>query len=117
MTGQDNVIYIGINRSPCTSTDHLGNGSPSCSKGGGKLGCAERLIALVKGGFSHAAKTYPIKLVLEVRNIYGTGSNQEANSAKAIEAMVASGRIKCNSQRVATSNNFLGTGTAKLLSK
>lgn len=115
VTGSDNVIFVGINRSPCTSTDHCGNGSPSCDKGAGKTGCAERLIALVTGGFTHKGTAYSIKLIIQVRNIYGSDSDQQANSARAIEAMAATGRIACDQQRTATSEKFLGLAAAKKL--
>lgn len=117
IAGQENLIFIGINRSPCTSTDHMHNGSPSCGKAAGKLGCAERLIALVAHGFSHGGKTYPIKLQLQVRHVYGSDSMEGANSAKAIEAMIATGKITCDSQRIAESTTYRGTATAKAVSK
>lgn len=114
----DNLIFIGINRSPCTSTDYLGNGSPSCNKVGGALGCAERLIHLVTHGFAHGGTTYPIKLILSVRNLYGSTSAQQANSSEAIAAMIATGRILFDTQQLGgPSTRFQGTGAAKLLSK
>lgn len=114
-TTTDNVIHIGINRSPCTSTDHCGNGCPSCNKGPGASGCAERLIHLVTHGFTHGVLTYPIKLVISVRNLYGDSAEKQANSSMAIDAMNATGRIQCDSIRLAESTRFMGTKAAGML--
>lgn len=112
----DNTIFIGINRSSCTSTDHVGNGQPSSGKGLGALGCSERLINLVNHGFSHLGVTYPIRLVLSVRGVYGSNSDQEANSVRAMEAMVQTGRITIETQQLGgSSERFMGTSTAKKL--
>ena len=112
----DNTIFIGINRSPCTSTDHVGNGQPSSGKGLGALGCSERLINLVNHGFTHLGVTYPIRLVLSVRGVYGSNSDQEANSVRAMEAMVQTGRITIETQQLGgSSERFMGTSTAKKL--
>ncbi len=117
-TVHDNTIYIGINRSPCTSTDHVGNGQPSSGKGKGMgvLGCSERLINLVNHGFTHSGVTYPIRLDLSVRGVYGSNSDQEANSVRAMEAMVQTGRITIDTQQLGgSSERFMGTSTAKKL--
>ena len=112
----DNVIMLGINRSPCTSTDHCGNGSPSSGKPVGAAGCSERLIHLVTHGFVHGGTTYPIILHITYRNLYGSDKQKEANSAQALHAMTATNRISCETQQLGgPSEQFSGTSAAKIL--
>jgi hypothetical protein len=108
-----NTFFIGINRSPCTSTDHCGNGQPSSDKPNNGPGCAERLIALVTNGFKRGSKTYKIKLYISTRGIYGSNDSKKANSIRANEAMQQAG-IDIDLQRMGgTSTKFMGTGAMK----
>jgi len=110
----DNLLMIGINRSPCSSTDRAGNGQITCNKGG-TPGCAERLIHLAQHGFAHMGTTYPITVVLSFRQIYGDNSAKQANSVLANEAMVKAG-IQIEMQQAAGPTKlFYGTGAMKQL--
>ncbi|MFN7959754.1 MAG: DUF4157 domain-containing protein [Thermoanaerobaculia bacterium] len=106
----NNTILIGINRSPCTSTDRAGDGTTTCNKAGAASGCAERLISLVNNDFVHMGTHYPIRLVIAIRNVY----DMSVNSVLANEAMVATGRIAIEFQKIGgSSTKFMGTGVAK----
>ncbi|WCN13978.1 DUF4157 domain-containing protein [Marinomonas mediterranea] len=114
----DNVIFLGINRSPCTSTDYCQNGQPSSSKGGGALGCSERLIHLVNHGFSYGGQVYPIRLVISFRNLYGSNAEKQANSMQALTAMADTGRITLDTQQLGgPSSRFSGTAATKAVSE
>ncbi|MCR6631592.1 MAG: DUF4157 domain-containing protein [Magnetospirillum sp.] len=109
-----NRLLIGINRSPCTSEDHLGNGQPSSNKGGGAPGCAQRLIDLQLSGRTLHGTHYTFQLVITVRGLYGSNAAERANSASAIEVMDMVG-ITVDQSQLATSTRFMDTTTAKNL--
>ncbi len=109
----DNHIFIGINRSPCSSTDRAGDGTTTCTKGGAAAGCTERLITLVTTGFTSGMTNYPIRLTISIRNVY----DMSPNSVLANEAMIATGRIDIEFQKIGgSSTRFMGTKTAMELS-
>jgi ribosomal protein S18 acetylase RimI-like enzyme len=110
VAGVRNEIHIGINRSPCTSTDHLNNGCPSSTKA---VGCAERLINLVNNGILYMGTLYTFRLVIQARGLYGSNSDERANSSEAIQAMQNTGFIDFGTQRTATSTRYMDTTTAK----
>lgn len=109
-----NHLFIGLNRSPCTSTDYLGNGKPSCNKGGGAAGCAENLAALA-AGFAHGGNVYTVFLHIQCRGLYGSDSDEEANSSRALEALNNLANVDIDFQRTAESQRFLSTKTATKL--
>jgi hypothetical protein len=112
----DNILLIGINRSPCASTVYTPSGEASCNKGGGRGGCTERLIHLAQHGLTVGGTSYTFKIYLNIREIYGTNGAQRANSIAANEAMAAAG-IEMDQQRTASSGRFFGTSAAKLISR
>lgn len=100
------MIFISINRSPCTSTDRAGNGAITCNKVG-VPGCTERLIAL-KLAFPAC------HINIQFRDLYGKNSNEEANSWLANEAMHNAGIELGTHQRGGPdARQFRHTGTAK----
>ena len=108
-----NLIFLALNRSPCTSTDWAGDGRTTCNKGAGKAGCTEKLIDLVNNGFTHGAVTYSIRLKVDFRNVY----DMSPNSLLAIKAMAATGRIECDFLKLGgSSTRFMGTGAARAVS-
>jgi hypothetical protein len=72
------------------------------------------LIDLAQHGFTSGPTTYPIQIVISIRDLYGENAAKEANSVRALEAMRAVG-IEVETQRTATSERFLHTTTAKML--
>src|SRR5262249_28982564 len=111
----DNIVVIGINRSPCSSTDWAHNGAVTCNKAAG-VGCAERLIHLAQHGFTHGGTTYPMKIVLVFRQIYGDSSAKQVNSVLANEAMTKAGILVEMQQAAGPTKRFYGTGAMKQLS-
>ncbi len=111
----DNHLFIGINRSPCSSTDRAGNGAITCGKAGGTPGCAERLIHVAQNGFTHMGTTYPMRIYLAFRQIYGDNSAKQANSVLANEAMTTAGIAVSTQQIAGPSSKFQATGAMKSL--
>jgi hypothetical protein len=111
----NNQLWIGINRSPCSSTDRAGNGEVTCGKAGGAPGCAERLIHVAQNGFTHMGTTYPMTIHLAFRQIYGDNSAKQANSVLANEAMTTAGIAVSTQQIAGPSTKFQATSAMKSL--
>jgi hypothetical protein len=110
-----NWIEIGINRSPCSSTPL--NGHTSCNKGNARLGCAERLLSLVLDGLSINGVTYFFKIGVQYRNIYGSTAQEQACSLAAVNLSNQIPNIAYAQQRIANSEQFMGTKAAIIASQ
>jgi hypothetical protein len=103
-------LFISLNRSPCSSTP--GIGTASSSKAAGAQGCAEKLLAL------KATLGPGVHMAVDVRDIYGSNSDKEANSLAALHAMQVAGIPVDTQQRGGTrSDQFPHTSAAIALSK
>jgi hypothetical protein len=106
--GVPRLIFISINRSPCTSTDRAGNGATTCNKVG-VAGCTERLLAL-KLAFPAC------RINIQFRDLYGKSGDEEANSWLANEAMHTAGiELETHQLGGPSATQFRHTGTAKKL--